>query len=1224
MLAAVQSPQWKTLSIPRVVCGIRHRSVIRKHFAGGDRKLKQSRWAPLDLSKPIAIDLADIPHDVSGGNASLSLEVSRIRIRQSPHEATPNLYSALVDFKIKEQEPDRSTLATNDTTRLLNGISNVFLDSTAAPALYSVSVIKNDPKATFESLVGLLEPLTTVQAPEEPLFVFFVTRAFAAELHARQDLIPFALSKIVGGIGSSDSLQTLLAVVDKLPMPIVTQTGKKEERVSNLPTGDLGSEGFCIASSSSRHFGMTSSGLSNWSPESSRFSHSLGPEKPATVTCSINPLHGQILNAILNTSPDNKLKSLDSYSIQLPLPTTIFENGLRHTLIWSRFIRDARTNSYICKATENIQHAQVTLPFNPGLGSRHNAALGVPLLGLTGGFRVVTCKGNIVRELQAFDKATAAVRPASEGLEKAVSEYFVQKGVRPHTLSVWALVIPRDLLDLTRSKDDNVRMMMSHITSEDPDLLAEDQELPSWLGSKASSLLDYLLNNGAKIRKVTSGGGGWGNKAGLLSLDPETSFQDSITTSDATANGDMRDAGWLSTGLEPIARSGDYIRFFFIPPSLLDSVSSQVPAATAPVTGQASGCEFGVVPSTIDDISSSNRLVEKMPGGNAPIVFHNRFGAMSERGISVQVQSYSGWGESLQSHRNETKIDVPFARFSVTARKTRQPQQSQEKVKHDDDELMFDSIKYAVGSNHARETAHTSDAGEHPNPTASRHLGFEPTNPRRAKSTFPENTGEQMLDTLRLQNSRAEKRKDDGPYTLYTYTVLGDPDFVAPGPHIKKPLKEHLIRSVCAKELLAARQAEDRRLNALDDETILAECEHINFNSEFAKWTMADLSAVPKKRNQQRRLMRLDLRRLFTQKWVTRMGKEGFHFSTSADLARLPPKFTKFLTLKHSAEYQPSLQEVRRSRATYEQGAVQHRSKPAQDAMPILDEIQKGQDRGQIQRKWVEDREPNSFWNRSHDFPAVGTQSVVSNPRNEEDEARQRLDRSTTSERGDTAINDEHSLGNTQGTVHQPVAIRYSNRAPHVGTSSGIDTKSSANATDVAGSSTAKTYRRNVPKYFKDQHSSSRAKAWKLSRHPAARKSVRFQEGSSIRRPLAITTALPRLAVEAQGSTAMSAVEYFWEPGPTRRTPQAAKAESSSYWTQVLDESLPTEAKESRQRRLRAMKLEEKGKRSWDHLVTQVQESTERENKQTRQSRARSSYSSTRLSRRVKEFIKSS
>ncbi|KAL1649272.1 hypothetical protein SLS58_001847 [Diplodia intermedia] len=266
--------------------------------------------------------------------------------------------------------------------------------------------------------------------------------------------------------------------------------------------------------------------------------------------------------------------------------------------------------------------------------------LHVPLLPLTGPRLVEAGMGNIVRQITGPDGKTA---PASQELEKAVSSFFEATGQDPHAMPVWALVC----------KERTVKYFSEAVLSA----------LGKWRPARFSKMYDYpgmfahhvgeawnfdhrifqpviwraLAVGGASLHRVLSGGGGWGKKAGLISLDPATSAQD-VQSAQPMPTGEMSPA--IGESLEEAAKPGSYITFFTSPASSLD-VPKYEPDTSV----------FGTLPSSIDDIPDAT--TEGPPGID---FWPGYFGALSEKGMSLK---FIRRNEDFAEHYSRTMVDVP-------------------------------------------------------------------------------------------------------------------------------------------------------------------------------------------------------------------------------------------------------------------------------------------------------------------------------------------------------------------------------------------------------------------------------------------------------------------------------------------------------------------------------------------------------------------------------------
>ncbi|KAL9617643.1 MAG: hypothetical protein Q9160_007560 [Pyrenula sp. 1 TL-2023] len=170
----------------------------------------------------------------------------------------------------------------------------------------------------------------------------------------------------------------------------------------------------------------------------------------------------------------------------LPLADTRFHNGKEYTMYndaWNvTFNYESRTwDLELEKALpgrDNQSHLGITAEIE-------SVNCKVPLIPITRSRKVVSVVGNVISQLSAEEETNGAL-PASTELEKAIPAFIEDERIQPgEQLQVFALVTPKE------------------------------RESP-----KQISLESSLRDRGSHLHRVTSGGGGWGKKAGLLSLDP--------------------------------------------------------------------------------------------------------------------------------------------------------------------------------------------------------------------------------------------------------------------------------------------------------------------------------------------------------------------------------------------------------------------------------------------------------------------------------------------------------------------------------------------------------------------------------------------------------------------------------------------------------------------------------------------------------------------------------
>ncbi|KAI5793182.1 hypothetical protein EDC01DRAFT_88516 [Geopyxis carbonaria] len=209
----------------------------------------------------------------------------------------------------------------------------------------------------------------------------------------------------------------------------------------------------------------------------------------------------------------------------------------------------------------------------------------LPLKALTKPRKITDGMGNILRNVETPE----GPQGASRELEAAIAEYTPPEGAEK--LHVFA-----------------------RLTAQEP----------------SSSPTELLLAPGTRIHRLLSGGGGWGNKAGLLSLDPQSesdvsSFARMFEERFNAQDGDEQ-------GVLGIVREGEWVQFF---------VSE--PCTQAPEKGM----RFGTVVK-VDTIE--NDTTEK-PEQH----IDGCFGGASESGVDINV---AGRGRRMDVPGGVVVVDV--------------------------------------------------------------------------------------------------------------------------------------------------------------------------------------------------------------------------------------------------------------------------------------------------------------------------------------------------------------------------------------------------------------------------------------------------------------------------------------------------------------------------------------------------------------------------------------
>jgi hypothetical protein len=165
-----------------------------------------------------------------------------------------------------------------------------------------------------------------------------------------------------------------------------------------------------------------------------------------------------------------------------------------------------------------------------------------------------------------------------------------------------------------------------------------------------------------ELMDAVSGGGGWGIKQGLISLDPDLGLMESA---EARYDFDSSDSfgGDQAKALGSIAKPGSWIQFL-----THNDLTHIEDAKSAPRPTLLGSLVLGCIPSLIDNIPRlASSPILSAYNGPRPVMrcFDGHFGAQSEKGIYVySVQDGEGSDDlgrttSLMS----SKIDVPNTTF---------------------------------------------------------------------------------------------------------------------------------------------------------------------------------------------------------------------------------------------------------------------------------------------------------------------------------------------------------------------------------------------------------------------------------------------------------------------------------------------------------------------------------------------------------------------------------
>ena len=306
---------------------------------------------------------------------------------------------------------------------------------------------------------------------------------------------------------------------------------------------------------------------------------------------------------------------------KIPLANTVFQSGQVSTLFAQRMKLNGMPGKSVGPTLEKYRSLQhQTLELEDLLTAPTSSGLSTQLTRITHPRVVDAAVGNILKTFRR-DTGIQQPFPASQELESAVSRWRTQSSIDGQRPGVWALVIPREAI-------------------QGPEFLDSRDILSS-------------IDTGARLHHVLSGGGGWGNKKGLLSLDPVCKPE--IFESDSSVPPWMRETedGFGFETFEQTVKPGDIVTFFI---AQLQPLQSPLSRPELRGTSLALGTCLPV-----DDTPSSDG---ERDSNASCVVTANHFGVLSSKGIEFTVANRDGKAKSedtSQSSKLVTKtiLDAP-------------------------------------------------------------------------------------------------------------------------------------------------------------------------------------------------------------------------------------------------------------------------------------------------------------------------------------------------------------------------------------------------------------------------------------------------------------------------------------------------------------------------------------------------------------------------------------
>ncbi|KAK3310557.1 uncharacterized protein B0T15DRAFT_489232 [Chaetomium strumarium] len=343
-------------------------------------------------------------------------------------------------------------------------------------------------------------------------------------------------------------------------------------------------------------------------------------------------------------------------AVTVPLANTVFSNGRPHTLFVSRWGSESSAGSARLVDKTQMTSQRIILPAADMAVSEEKdqsttSSVVSHLVPVTSPRRISAGLGNILRNIEI----NGSPRPASQELEDVIPRLLEarrkDKDSASGPVDVWALIAPARYIEKGLPISNPLELGKYQLSDE------------VGLARAVANQMDMFIAGGCQLRKVLSGGGGWGLKKGLLSLDPQTR----LTTDEHQDLESFISSFRGDTSAGGIITPGSYVQFF-VEPAL---PSPQEDDDYAPVTRSSSSSSSSSVRfRTLTTVFGTHaRPPIRSPlaaTASDPVrAWPGLFGALSSEAMYISHRGETRDGQVVIA----TKIDVPRSYMVSTASK---------------------------------------------------------------------------------------------------------------------------------------------------------------------------------------------------------------------------------------------------------------------------------------------------------------------------------------------------------------------------------------------------------------------------------------------------------------------------------------------------------------------------------------------------------------------------
>lgn len=442
--------------------------------------------------------------------------------------------------------------------------------------------------------------------------MLLVTPAHIQLLDDGSTFIPSLLRLAVETTKPWQDFDVLAAVIDRIPQtrPIIPHRLRRSHVADSLPSTQMedGFEGISVAVLDSEAAAPDLWSSRNISSER----EIMTIQQRCTLSFSFPPSPG------VRTQLSDKSVSqpLVQRTLHLPVANTLFQNGKTSTIFaqrWKLHFSQVSTSEHVSSKKKWLpqQIIQIGAVFaDEGMRLKLDHRVHSHLVPITPARTIKAAVGNIVRLISGSDTSVEAA-PASEELERAISTAIQQGQIPAQQTGVWALIRPQRYATLDQTAQNR---------------------------GTVHDMIQYAILSGGRLHRVLSGGGGWGEKRGLLALDPDSDYGHQHRASGPSFGNDQDVEAEKLEAIGEVAKPGDTITFYVYKSSLdVNSANFQTTVRWNSNRAAAATLVFGSLPSTMDAMPEVGTRESKAHAQSKLMVKQNHFGMLSEQGMSLEV-----------------------------------------------------------------------------------------------------------------------------------------------------------------------------------------------------------------------------------------------------------------------------------------------------------------------------------------------------------------------------------------------------------------------------------------------------------------------------------------------------------------------------------------------------------------------------------------------------------